>query len=209
MKVDDLAKKVWDYMVKRDELKKVDAILVLGSKESSPAKYACELFLQGFAEYLIFSGGVKFSETKTEAEEYFDIAIKMGVPKEKIIVENKATNTGENFSCTAQLLKSLNLDFQSFILVQKPYMMRRTFATGKVQWQNKELLVSCENISYEDFLKQSLVSKEDLINTMVGDLQRIKIYPEKGFQIYQEIPEDVWEVGQELISLGFHKRLAS
>ena len=168
-----------------------------------------ELFLQGLADYIIFSGGVKFNDTKTEAEEYFDIAVAMGIPREKIILENKATNTEENFTFTNELLESLNLNLQTFILVQKPYMMRRTFATGKVRWPDKDFLLSCEDISYSDFLKQTLISKEKLINTIVGDLQRIKIYPEKGFQIYQEISDDVWQAGQELIELGYDKRLVS
>jgi hypothetical protein len=43
---------------------------------------------------------------------------------------------------------------------------------------------------------------------MVGDLQRIKIYPEKGFQIPQEIPSDVWDAFEQLVELGFDKHLA-
>ena len=42
---------------------------------------------------------------------------------------------------------------------------------------------------------------------MVGDLQRIKIYPEKGFQVYQEIPADVWRAFERLVELGFDKQL--
>jgi hypothetical protein len=44
---------------------------------------------------------------------------------------------------------------------------------------------------------------------MVGDLQRIKLYPEKGFQVYQEIPDDVWEAYEELVAMGFDKQLVS
>ncbi len=42
---------------------------------------------------------------------------------------------------------------------------------------------------------------------MVGDLERIKEYPKLGFQIEQEIPDKVWEAGQELIKLGYNKFL--
>ena len=38
---------------------------------------------------------------------------------------------------------------------------------------------------------------------MMGDLQRIKEYPAKGFQIEQEIPEDVWESYERLTHSGF------
>jgi hypothetical protein len=43
---------------------------------------------------------------------------------------------------------------------------------------------------------------------MVGDLQRIKIYPEKGFQIAQEIPDDVWQAYEQLVAMGFDRHLA-
>jgi hypothetical protein len=42
---------------------------------------------------------------------------------------------------------------------------------------------------------------------MVGDLQRIKVYPEKGFQVYQEIPDSVWQAYERLVALGFDKQL--
>lgn len=40
---------------------------------------------------------------------------------------------------------------------------------------------------------------------MVGDLIRIKEYPKLGFQIEQDIPDNVWEAGKELIKYGFNK----
>ena len=42
---------------------------------------------------------------------------------------------------------------------------------------------------------------------MVGDLQRIRLYPDKGFQIHQEIPDDVWKAYEELVEAGFDKYL--
>jgi hypothetical protein len=42
---------------------------------------------------------------------------------------------------------------------------------------------------------------------MVGDLQRIKIYPAHGFQIEQEIPEPVWQAFEVLVRAGYDKYL--
>ena len=44
---------------------------------------------------------------------------------------------------------------------------------------------------------------------MVGDLQRIRIYPEKGFQIPQDIPDEVWAAYERLVGWGFTRHLAS
>ena len=42
---------------------------------------------------------------------------------------------------------------------------------------------------------------------MVGDLQRVKVYAEKGFQIPQEIPGDVWAAFEALVAAGYDSRL--
>jgi hypothetical protein len=42
---------------------------------------------------------------------------------------------------------------------------------------------------------------------MVGDLQRIRLYPEKGYQIFQEIPDDVWAAYEELVAAGYDRHL--
>lgn len=45
----------------------------------------------------------------------------------------------------------MNLKLNSFILVQKPYMDRRTFATFRKQWPEAECIVTSPQLSYEDY----------------------------------------------------------
>jgi hypothetical protein len=42
---------------------------------------------------------------------------------------------------------------------------------------------------------------------MVGDLQRIRVYPARGYQIAQEIPDEVWGAFEELVRAGYDKYL--
>ena len=42
---------------------------------------------------------------------------------------------------------------------------------------------------------------------MVGDLQRILIYPARGFQIPQDVPEDVLDAYRQLVTAGYDKYL--
>ena len=42
-----------------------------------------------------------------------------------------------------------------------------------------------------------------MVNLMVGDLQRLDVYAEQGFQVPQEIPDEVWAAWQELVDAGF------
>lgn len=209
-KIDKLAKIVWDYHHVNHQLKKADCIFVLGSHDLRVAEYAAQLFLDGYAPYIIFSGGLgRLTEgvfDKPEADKFADIAIKLGVPREKIIIENKSTNTSENILFTKKLLAEMGLDFGVFILVQKPYMERRTLATFTKWWPEKEFIVTSPNISFEDYPNEE-ISKDDLIHFIIGDLQRIKIYPERGFSAFQEIPDDVWDAYLQLADSGYTDHL--
>ena len=206
----NLAKEIWNYHHLNNELEKADCILVLGSHDTRVAERAAQLYLDKWAPLLIFSGGLgRLTEgvwPEAEADLFAKIAINKGVPEEAILIENKSTNTGENILFTQQLLAKNNLNPQSFIVVQKPYMERRSFATFKKRWPDKHLIVTSPQISFENYPTEEIPAKL-LINIMVGDLQRIKIYAEKGFQIPQEIPLNVWQAFEQLVKSGFDEHL--
>ncbi len=205
-----LAKKLWEYHHLHHVPEKSDCILVLGSHDTRVAERGAELYLQGWAPLLIFSGGLgnvtRDIWTEPEADKFAAIAMKMGVPEEVILIENQSTNTGENILFTQQLLHSKGLAPHSFIVVQKPYMERRSYATFKKHWSDKTLIVTSPQISFEDYPNEE-ITMERVINIMTGDLQRIKIYPQKGFQVYQDIPGEIWEAYERLVESGFNKHL--
>jgi len=206
-----LAKNLWDYHHLNQSLKKSDCILVLGSHDLRVAERGAELYLEGWAPLLVFSGGLgnftRETWSEAEADKFAGVALSLGVPREDILIENRSTNTGENILFTQKLLKQHKLDPQTFIVVQKPYMERRTYATFKKQWPGKEFVVTSPQISFEKYPTDD-IPLEKVIHIMVGDLQRIKIYPEKGFQIPQEIPDDIWQSYEQLIKLGYDNHLA-
>ncbi len=213
--VNELAKIIWDYHHLHQTLKKSDLIFVLGSHDIRVAEYASELFLQGYAPLILFSGnegaGREVSGFKgtPEAERFAQIALEMGVPQESILMEKEARNTGQNILLSHKLLQDRRIKIDSIIAVQKPYMERRTFATLKAQWPEPqpEFTVTSQDISFDDYINNPLYPADYTINVMVGDLQRIKEYPKQGFQIRQEIPPDVWGAWEQLVEKGYDKHL--
>ena len=210
LEISSLAKTLWDYHHVNHILKKSDCILALGSHDLRVAERAAELYLQGYAPSVIMSGGLgNFTKelwTEKEADQFAAVAIEKGVPEKNILIENNSSNTGENILFTQKLLAEKKLNPQNFIVVQKPYMERRSYATFKKHWPDKDLIVTSPQISFEQYPTNE-IPIEKVINIMVGDLQRIKFYPERGFQIYQQIPADVWSAYEKLIGLGFDKHL--
>lgn len=212
MTTDDYAKKILEYMRLNMDLKPCDAILGLGSLDTRIADRAAELMLNSYSDLLIFSGGygkiTKDHNKATEAELFRDIALAEGVSSDKILLEPKSTNTGENIRFTEQLLRDKDIKVASLIVVTKPYMERRVYAAFKKQWSNPslELLVTSPQISYEEHFNGG-IPKDLFLNIMVGDLQRIKVFPKLGFQIEQEIPKDVWDAFKALVAQGYTTHL--
>lgn len=211
-----LAEQLWSYHRLNHTLVPSDVLLVLCSHDELVAKRAAELFLSGWAPVLVFSGGqgaiTRNLWTEPEAERFSRIAMAEGVPAESILLESRSTNTGENIRFTRDLLAAKGLAPQSFIVVQKPYMERRSYATFKKEWPDRDVVVTSPQVSFQDYLtnySSRELTPHDVISIMVGDLQRIKLYPARGFQIEQEIPREVWRAFEELCTAGYDRHLVS
>lgn len=196
------------------QVAKADAILVLCSHDERVAERGAQLFLEGWAPLIIFSGGqgaiTKALWDEPEAERFARIAVSLNVPRESILIEPNSTNTGENVQFTKRLLTEKGLDPQKFIVVQKPYMERRSYATFKRYWPEKVAIVTSPQVSFKDYLAEysnRSLTTADVVGIMVGDLQRIKLYPALGYQIPQDIPDEVWEAFERLVQAGYTKYL--
>ena len=213
-RVRSLVERVWRYHHMNHELQKSDVIVVLCSHDTIVAERGARLFLDGWAPLLVFTGGLgvitRHLWSDPEAERFARIAVEMGVPADRILIENRATNTGENVAFTRDLLAARGLDPDTFILVQKPYMERRTFATFQKVWPGKSVCVTSPQLSLDDYLARyshETLTPDDVISIMVGDLQRIREYPARGFQIPQDIPDEVWQAYDELVRAGYDRHL--
>jgi uncharacterized SAM-binding protein YcdF (DUF218 family) len=210
--IDADARLIWDYMHMHDELHPVDAIFVLCSMDKRVAQRAANLYLEGYADRVIVSGGAgkltKDRFTRPEAHVFADILRYDGVPDDHIIIEDQSTNTGENVRFTHAMLEELEADFKSFILVQKPYTERRAYATFKKQWPDTDtkIVVTSPQIDYHDYFTPEL-PKDFVINLLVGDVQRMREYAKLDYQIEQEVPDNVWQAYERLVAAGYTEQL--
>jgi hypothetical protein len=94
----------------------------------------------------------------------------------------------------------------SVMLISKPYMQRRAYATIRKAWPEAEPVCVSEDISFDEYLK-SIGDDKLVIDMLVGDLQRVIEYPARGFAIAQDVPDDVMGAYQRLIAAGYDSRL--
>jgi uncharacterized SAM-binding protein YcdF (DUF218 family) len=121
-----------------------DVTLVFGTyiewKARSRWLRAAEIYHQGLSHCLIVSGGVRVpGQPLTEAEWFRDHLVALGVPAEKILLENRARTTPENAAFTLPLLKEHA--FQSVILVMSDYTGRRADLAAKKAWQGYSVAI--------------------------------------------------------------------
>ncbi len=207
-------KLIWDYMCLNIAPQKADCIVAFGSYNDDVAQRAAELYKQKYAPKILFSGGLGRNTqdmwTVAEADRFADIAMRAGVPKEDIIIENKSTNTAENIEFTRAIFKELDMHVNKIIVVHKPFMERRIYAALKKQWPKMDAFITSPQTSVSQYIKNSVeqgLCEKTAIDVIVGDLQRMEIYAKKGYQIKQDIPQDVKCAYETLVSLGYTSQL--
>ena len=210
MSVDDWARTLWDYHHVHHALEKADCIIVLGSHDTRVAERGADVFLEGWAPLLVCSGhlGALTSGmwSRPEAEVFADVAVAKGVPRERILIEGRSTNTGENVDFSKRLLEEKDLRPRKAIAVQKPYMERRTLATFARRWPELEVVVTSPQIDFDAY-PTGEIGKDDVIHIMVGDLQRLVVYGRKGWSAPQDVPPEVMAAYEALVAAGYTRRL--
>lgn len=111
------------FLIVNDELHKADAIVVFSGDNGPRTEKGVELLKEGLGEYLILSGGIVYDDV-TMAELMKNHAMKLGVPEEKILIDDKASTTHENAEFTKEVIEENN--FKSIIVVTSEYHSRRS-----------------------------------------------------------------------------------
>ncbi len=209
----ELARVIWAYHQLGQEAARAEWMVVFGTNDTRVAEYAAEMYGRGFAEKLVITGGMAHGGdllatgwTRPEAEVFADVAEERGVPRERMLLETRAMNTAENIRFTRVLLEERGERPESVLLVMKPFMQRRVWATMAVEWPGMKATVTSRKMTLEEYFTEELPA-ERIIPIMMGDLQRIWVYARRGWSAVQEIPEEVLEAYRELVRMGFTQHL--
>jgi len=161
---------------------------------------------QGIADTLVLSGNTgnwtRHLWRRPEAEVFAERALENGLPSSAIVIENRATNFGENVAFTRDLLR----DATAVVFVTKPASVLRVILTAKSKWPDIAFHVSSPSIRFP-YEVSSVVGVLGIIDEIVGDIQRIREYPKLGYQVPHELPANVVESWPYLLQQGFTRHL--
>mgnify|MGYP002783566974 CR=1 FL=1 len=204
----DAARQLWNYHCLHEVISPADGILVFGSNDLRVAEYAAQLFHRQLAPWILFSGGRgRMTEhwPDSEASCFAQRAISLGVPDSAVFYETMASHTGENITFSRKLLESKVFFPQALLVLQKPYMERRTRASLEAQWPQLSFRLSSPPIAFDDY-PNDVISLDDLIHAVVGDFHRILDYPGKGLATPQSVPPQVMAAYDMLRREGYTRQ---
>jgi uncharacterized SAM-binding protein YcdF (DUF218 family) len=187
----------------------IDCVIVLGSKYPEVARFAGELCARHRYPLLVFSGNRGRNTAglpTTEAETFERIARPLLPPTTRVLLETRATNTGDNIRFSLRLLAEHGIEPRDFLLIQNPTMTRRALATFAKERPGVPVTCISPDRSYDEYLTTAAAARS-LIDDLVGNLQRLLVYPDRGYQIAQEVPEPVLAAYRFLLSRGFDRQL--
>ncbi|ALO10021.1 hypothetical protein AQF52_4427 [Streptomyces venezuelae] len=121
-------------------------------------------------------------------------------------MEPRARNTGENIRFSRELLLEAGIHVSSVLLISKPYEERRAYATARQLWPEVEIVSASSPMTLNEYV-DSVGDARLVIDMLVGALQRLLIYPDQGFMISQQVPDDVIDAYERLCRQGFASRL--
>ena len=119
---------VW-FQGMRDEVKSVDAIVVLGAAQwdgvPSPVlkarlDHALDLYDKEVAPYIVTTGSKQKGDRFTEAYTGLTYLLERGIPESKIIVIVDGSNTYQSLSATSSAIQRVGLGSE-VVLVSDPY----------------------------------------------------------------------------------------
>ena len=109
---------LWDYLGMHQTPTKADCIVGFGNFNTDIARRAAQLYLQGYAPKILFTGGLGRNTdglfAEPEAVKFARVAMEDGVPEEAIILEDRSTNTKENILFTRELLRRVTEEARAF-----------------------------------------------------------------------------------------------
>ncbi len=182
-----------------------DIVLAMGSQDLTVADTAARAFREKNIKWLVCSGGLGKDTAELfhepEGVLYGKRCMALGVPEDRLIIERRAANSGENFLFSRAMLEERGIFPKIGIIACKPYMARRAWATGTKQWPEVRWSVARPKISFEAYIAQGN-DVTATVELMVGDLQRLRVYAGR-FQEPVEVPDSVWAACERLAAAGY------
>lgn len=186
----DLYSAINAYLLVRTELKPADLGFVFGTRHGV-AEFCDEtarLWCEGYFPHVHVTGGVTPGGMRSEAAIIRDGLLARGIPAQKISIEERATNTGENVEFSLPVIDALfdRRRIGNVIAVGKFQTSRRYLMTLQRHWPEVRKMLA--PIYYHDVPRERWMDHPELREKILREWKRIVPYFEKGFIAEVDLP---------------------
>ncbi len=146
---------IWlpNFLAKSDELKKADAVIAIsGGDTVARTTQAIDLYQDGWAPKLIFSGDALDPLSPSNADVMKKIATQNNVPSQDIYIEENSDNTQQNAINSQNIIESRG--YKSIILVTSSYHQRRAYLEFKDKL-SKDITIINQPVEEESWQKNN------------------------------------------------------
>lgn len=183
---DKIIADITNFIFVEDKPQKVDAIFLPGGSHPKQPEYAAELYLKGYAKWLVPSGGVSVKRDKwpgvrskadiyngdyqSDCDFFTDVFIKNGVPSDVIVGEDKSGHTRDNAFLSRMVVYEKGIEIKTAIIVCKAFHARRCLMLYQMAFPNTKFYVCpvvCMGITKDNWYKS-----EQGIDRVLGELAR-------------------------------------
>lgn len=136
VRLDGFAAEVADYLDAStpEPVGGVDVIFVPGTRLPDPARIAADLLARRVGRLAVLTGGINRATGQCEAQEHHRLMLELGVSAERLIVEDRSTNTLENVTMAWPLVRERCPEVTTVLAVAKWMHSRRVLMTLKRNW---------------------------------------------------------------------------
>lgn len=164
-------------------LRKADLLFVFGTRHGIPQfLWVIEgLWRRDLFSFAIISGGPTLEDPRTEAEVLADGMVDFGFPAERLILEQRATNTGENVILSLPLIEErLGLaNVKSLIAVGKFYTAARYLMTLERHWPAVEKMIA--PVHFPPYVASQWHADPLSREKVLGEWRKLERYLEAGY----------------------------
>jgi uncharacterized SAM-binding protein YcdF (DUF218 family) len=165
------------------DLKPADLLFVFGTRHGVPQFLAVieDLWRNELFKCALVTGGPTLGEQRTEAAVLADGMIAMGIPLSCILLEERATNTGENVTFSLPIIDArLGLDnVRSLIAVGKYFTSARYLMTLQRHWPRVEKMLA--PVHYHDHAPADWHAHAQSRAKVMSEWRKIAAYQAAGF----------------------------
>lgn len=198
------ARRAFAWLAATDPLpaETADVVIGFGTFDLALAEFCGELHARGLARWIIFTGGIGAGTAdlgQPEADAWRERLARThpDVPRNRVILENRSTNTAENIRFTGELLArefpelAFGAGLRTALIVAAPPRLRRVRLTLRLLVPTLRVARRLPGADYDR--EHALHEGKGIafLPHLCGELDRIVAYPARGWIAPEPLPPEI------------------